>query len=118
MSCLWRTLIVLSFVALATSARAQSSDGFFGTLNKSLGVAETRGQGLLLQRCSLCHLRQLPRTAPPRGPVLTTLHLTTPQAEAQFRQKVLEGSSQMPAYKYTLQPKDIDDLVAYFKAAR
>ena len=118
MNRLWGALVALSVIGLATTVRAQSSDRFFATLNKPLGVAETRGQGVFLQRCSLCHLPQLPRTAPPRGPVLATLHLTTAQAEEQFRQKVRDGSPQMPGFKYGLQPQDIDDLVAYFKADR
>ena len=112
----WGALIVLSLIALATGARAQVPEGYFSTLKKPLGETASRGQGLFLQRCSLCHLPQLPGRAQPIGPVLTTLRLATPQAEARFREKVLEGSPLMPAFKYTLQPQDIDQLVAYFKA--
>ena len=110
--------LILSMLALGTGVLSQSSGEFFATLKKPLGEAETRGQGLFLQRCSLCHLPQLPGRAQPRGPVLATLVLETPQAEARFREKVLEGSPQMPAYKHTLQPQDVNDLVAYFKAVR
>lgn len=119
MNHVWRAVVVLGVIGLATGARAQSSNDYFSTMKQPLSEAATRGQGLFLQRCSICHLPQLPGWGLPSGPVLSgrLLRLANPQAEERFREKVLEGSSRMPAFRYGLQPQQLDDLVAYFKAA-
>ena len=104
---------------LATGARAQSADGYFSSVvKKPLGEAGTRGQGVFLQRCQICHLPQLPERSAPMGPVLNHVQMATPDAEAKFRTKVLDGSMKMPGFKYTLQQQQVDDLVAYFKAVK
>jgi mono/diheme cytochrome c family protein len=108
---------VLGALALGAAAHAQSSDAYFSKVKTPLSEAEARGHGMFLQRCSLCHLPQLPGRTPPVGPVLTGLYRSfTADSEARFRQRVLEGTPRMPAFKHTLQPQQVDDLVAYFKA--
>ena len=114
----WTIAVVSGLFALGASARAQSFDYFSSTVMKPLGEAGTRGQGVFLQRCQICHLPQLPERTPPVGPVLTHVQMATPDAEAKFRQKVLDGSAKMPGFKLALEPKQIDDLVAYFKAVK
>jgi mono/diheme cytochrome c family protein len=111
------TVAVLGVLALGAAAHAQSSDPYFSKLKTTLGEAEARGHGIFLQRCSLCHLPQLPGRTAPMGPVLAGVYRSfTAETEARFRQRVLEGTPRMPAFKHTLQPQQVDDLVAYFKA--
>ena len=86
-----------------------------------------RGKGLFLQRCSLCHLpqgRRL-RTSPPLpygpdfrilGPTLNGLFKAAkPEKESAVRNTILEGGPTMPGFQYGLEPKEMDDLIAYLK---
>lgn len=83
-----------------------------------LNDQETRGEGLFLQRCSLCHLpRKLKFGSPPTvGPSLSgAFKGATPEAEKALRQFILKGSSDMPGFQYGLEPKEMDDLVSYLR---
>ena|ERR1700732_3730979 len=83
-----------------------------------LNDQETRGEGLFLQRCSLCHLpRKLKFGSPPTvGPSLSgAFKGATPEVEKALRQFILKGSSDMPGFQYGLEPKEMDDLVSYLK---
>jgi cytochrome c2 len=88
---------------------------------------EIRGAGLFTQRCALCHL---PKTfgeggakfccMPPVEPNLIGNHLfnkdTTPDQEKALRGYIMNGGpTLMPAFKYGLEPKEIDDIIAYLK---
>jgi mono/diheme cytochrome c family protein len=88
---------------------------------------EIRGAGLFTQRCALCHL---PKTfgaggakfccMPPVEPMLIGSHLfkkdMTPNQEAGLRSFIMNGGpTLMPAFKYGLDSKEIDDIIAYLK---
>jgi mono/diheme cytochrome c family protein len=98
---------------------AQTGPGTKKTLTENrLNDQETRGEGLFLQRCSLCHLpRKLKFGSPPTvGPSLSgAFKGATPEAERALRQFILKGSSDMPGFQYGLEPKEMDDLVSYLK---
>jgi mono/diheme cytochrome c family protein len=108
---------VLALAMLVASAGwAQSSSGYFSKVTAKLGENETRGKGLFLQRCSICHLPQLPGRKPPVGPALSGyLQSPTPEKQAAARQKIVDGSPAMPGFRYALQSKDVDDIIAYLK---
>ena len=76
-----------------------------------------RGEGLFLQRCSICHLaRKLKNIGSPPtvGPDLSGVFANaTPDEEKTLRTHILRGSPNMPGFQYGLEPKDIDDLIAY-----
>jgi mono/diheme cytochrome c family protein len=76
-----------------------------------------RGDGLFLQRCSICHLaRKLKNVGSPPtvGPDLSGIFANaTPDEEKTLRTYILKGSPNMPGFQYGLEPKDIDDLIAY-----
>jgi mono/diheme cytochrome c family protein len=77
-----------------------------------------KGQGLFLERCSLCHMvRALKSGNPPTiGPSLKTVFKdTSPDEEKDLRTFILNGTPHMPGFKYALSPKEIDDLIAYLK---
>jgi mono/diheme cytochrome c family protein len=79
---------------------------------------ETRGENLFRQRCSLCHLpRKLKFGSPPViGPDLTGLFKeASPDKMKLLRGTILKGSPDMPGFQYGLEPKEVDDLIAYLK---
>jgi mono/diheme cytochrome c family protein len=85
---------------------------------------QTRGAGLFIQRCALCHLAKTFGQGGNKyccvsslGPNLGGLYKDlTPTQEKAMRQFILNGGpTYMPAWKYALEPKEIDDIVAYLK---
>jgi len=85
---------------------------------EKLSDQEVRGQGLFLQRCSLCHLpRKLKFGSPPViGPSLSgQFKDATPDQLKILRGFILKGGPDMPGFQYGLEPKEVDDLVAFLK---
>jgi mono/diheme cytochrome c family protein len=83
-----------------------------------LSETETRGEGLFLQRCSLCHLaRKLKSSTPPAlAPSLEGVFKGASTDDVtQLRGFILRGTPNMPGFQYGLTPKELDDLVAYLK---
>jgi len=79
---------------------------------------ETRGEGLFLQRCSLCHLpRKLKFGSPPVvGPNLSGLFKEADADQQKFlRGLILKGDPKMPGFQYGLEANEVDDLIAYLK---
>ncbi len=77
-----------------------------------------KGQGLFLERCSLCHqARVLKSGSPPTvGPSLKTVFKnTSPDEEKDLRTFIMNGTPHMPGFKAALSPKEMDDLIAYLK---
>ena len=106
--------VAVIWFAAGMAAVAQS--GPFAGLAANLSEAGTRGKGVFLQRCSICHLPQLPGRTPPMGPVLSAvLRDAKPEREAAIRTLILEGSPQMPGFRYTLAAQDVDGLIVFLK---
>ena len=85
---------------------------------EKLNEQETRGEGLFLQRCSLCHLpRKLKFGSPPViGPSLSgQFKDSTPDQQKILRGFILKGGPDMPGFQYGLEPKEVDDLIAFLK---
>ena len=79
----------------------------------ALSPVELTGKKLFVQRCSLCHdLLGQPSTTTV-GPWLDVE--TVKRSEDAVRQKIMNGSRRMPAWKYTLAPPQIESIVAYLK---
>lgn len=79
---------------------------------------EGRGEGLFLQRCSLCHLpRKLKFGSPPVvGPSLSGLFKEADADQQKFlRVVILKGDAKMPGFQYGLEANEVDDLIAYLK---
>jgi mono/diheme cytochrome c family protein len=87
-------------------------------MEQKLNEQETRGEGFFLQRCSLCHLpRKLkfgsPATA---GPILSgQFKEAGPDQMKALRTYILKGGPGMPGFQYGLEPKEVDDLIAFLK---
>jgi mono/diheme cytochrome c family protein len=83
-----------------------------------LSVEERRGEGLFLQRCSLCHLpRKLKFGSPPViGPALSgQFKDANPDQMKILRGFILKGGPDMPGFQYGLESGEIDELIAYLK---
>ena len=85
---------------------------------QKLHEQESRGEGLFLQRCSLCHLpRKLKFGSPPVvGPSLSGLFKEADaDQQKSLRGIILKGDAKMPGFQYGLETNEVDDLVAYLK---
>ena len=67
---------------------------------------------MLAQSCGVCHLPPA-RNARTYGPPLSKG--TAGGDNAVMRQLILEGTPRMPAFKYFLQPAEVDAIIAYVR---
>ena len=80
---------------------------------------EWRGEALFIQNCVLCHIpsnqkKYLGIQAPTL--LIGAFRGEKPLTEANARRTITEGVPKlMPAFKYTLNAKQLDDLIAYLK---
>ena len=97
--------VVVLLIASAQPAFAQQPrDG--------LTEQQRRGRMVMSQSCGVCHLSPA-RNARTYGPPLSKA--TSGGDDAKMRQYILEGTPRMPAFKYFLQPPDVDAIVAYVR---
>ena len=94
------------------------------TSDTKLTEQQQRGAGLFIQRCALCHLAKSFGAAGNKyccvaslGPSLSGMFKNIdPEQEQAMREIILNGGpTYMPGWKYGLEPKDIDDIIAYLK---
>jgi mono/diheme cytochrome c family protein len=79
-----------------------------------LSDVELAGKKLFIQRCALCHdLLGQPATTTV-GPWIDGTVVKARGDEA-VRQKIMNGSQRMPAWRHTLQPQQIDSVISYLK---
>ena len=112
--------VVLATLAAGRYAglRAQSKTTTAPGAAEKLSDDARRGEGLFLQRCSLCHLpRKLKFGSPPViGPSLSGQFKDAgPDQMKILRNFILKGGPDMPGFQYGLEPKEVDDLIAYLK---
>jgi mono/diheme cytochrome c family protein len=98
----------LALLLLLTAAPAvlaqQPADG--------LTDQQRMGRQVLSQSCGVCHLPPV-RNAKPYGPAL---HKGSAMGDDALMRKIItEGTPRMPAFKYFLQPDQIDAIVAYVR---
>jgi len=97
--------VVILLIAGAQPAFAQQPrDG--------LTDQQRRGRQVMSQSCGVCHLSPA-RNARTYGPSLSKG--TSGGDDAKMRQSILEGTPRMPAFKYFLQPPDVDAIIAYVR---
>jgi mono/diheme cytochrome c family protein len=114
--------IIPGIVALclvgAAHLSAQSQPGVAPPSSAKLSEQESRGEGLFLQRCSLCHLPRKLKfgSAPVIGPSLSgQFKDATPEQLKTLRGFILKGGPNMPGFQYGLDAKEVDDLIAFLK---
>jgi mono/diheme cytochrome c family protein len=97
---------------------AQNAPAAAASSPAKLNEQETRGENLFRQRCSLCHLPRKLKFGSPAvsGPDLTGLFREAgPDKMKLLKGSILKGSPNMPGFQYGLEPKEVDDLIAYLK---
>jgi mono/diheme cytochrome c family protein len=112
-------LVVAAFSAIGTPhLRAQNKPIAALPHSGKLNEQEKRGEGLFVQRCSLCHL--------PRNLKFGSPAVIGPNLGGQFKDAgtdqlkilrgfILKGGPEMPGFQYGFDPKEVDDLIAYLK---
>jgi mono/diheme cytochrome c family protein len=111
-------LALLLALSGAAHLSAQAKPDSTHASTPKLTEQESRGEGLFLQRCSLCHLpRKLKFGSPPVvGPTLTGLFKEADADQQKFlRGFILRGDPKMPGFQYGLEANEVDDLIAYLK---
>ena len=109
--------LVISLVVFPSGSLAQSAPSS-PTRSSTASAQVKRGEGLFLQRCSICHLDKplKPKTKPSFGPKLNGLFKSAePNKEKIVREVILKGSPDMPGFQYALDTMQINDLIAYLK---
>jgi len=94
---------------------------FFHVLNLNAQETAAAGKKLFVQRCSVCHLPPLGvRTDPPYARKLAG-YMKGPESEARARDVIRKGTSGTPGrpgFQYTLEPEQIDDIIAYLNTLK
>lgn len=113
---------VLGFAALHSGGTsgllAQTKSAVPAPASEKLSSQARRGEGLFLQRCSLCHLPRKLKFGSPAviGPSLSgQFKDAAPDQMKTLRGFILKGGPDMPGFQYGLEPKEVDDLIEYLK---
>ena len=75
-----------------------------------LTEAQLKGRRIVAQRCANCHAGNPRQPGPPLG-----RQIVETRGEALIRDKVKNGSTLMPGFQYTLQPEQIDEVIAFLR---
>jgi mono/diheme cytochrome c family protein len=122
-----RVLVASATLAFAVAAAAQAQrngEAFSSTPTVERERYDTRvfmaplaltepqlnGRRIVAQRCANCHAGNPRQPGPPLGK-----SIVENRGEAVIRDKVMKGSMLMPGFQYTLQPGQIDDIIAFLK---
>jgi mono/diheme cytochrome c family protein len=108
---------IVSPIALAAQESAPATPQKRIALRPVLNEQQKKGEALFVQNCPLCHVssNQKKRLGI-QGPVLQGL-FTEETDEDTLRQVIQQGiPEKMPGFRYALEPKQIDDLIAFLKA--
>jgi mono/diheme cytochrome c family protein len=81
----------------------------------SLSESALKGRTLWVQRCAYCHDGVGTPTYHTLGPWLGA-ETVKPDREVFVREKIARGSARMPGFRYTLQPDQIDQLIAFLRS--
>jgi len=75
-----------------------------------LTEAQLKGRRIVAQRCANCHAGNPRQPGPPLG-----RQIVETRGDAFIRDKVKNGSTLMPGFQYTLQPEQIDEIIAFLR---
>jgi mono/diheme cytochrome c family protein len=81
--------------------------------SKSLAATQFAGKKLFVQKCSVCHLPELPSYTA-YGPLLDG-KIVAARGDAAIREQIMNGSARMPGWQYTLSPAEVEEIIGYLK---
>ena len=116
-------LLLMGGILFPVAASAQSPQPSSSAPVSALSEQQRTGKRLFLQNCGLCHVPEPRNPKDPKdlgttvGPRLEGLFSgEKPRPEAVVRTFVQVGSEgKMPGFQYSLEPKDMDAIIAYLK---
>jgi len=95
---------------------------FFHVLNlNAQETAAAAGKKLFVQRCSVCHLPPLGVRTDPSYARKLAGYMKGPESEARARDVIRKGTSGtpgMPGFQFTLEPEQIDNIIAYLNTLK
>lgn len=101
-------LLLLTFAVLSLDISAQQV-----TSQPALSSQQREGRQIFQRKCAVCHV-PASSIAEPYGPKLSKALVEG--NESDVRQLIMNGSDpQMPGWKYTLQPDQINNVIEYLK---
>src|SRR5262245_37467083 len=116
----WSVLGLVLTLPIMVAAQSQQPPptalpGYYSGMDANKATVQ-RGEGIYLQRCSLCHGARIRKegTIPAPAPSLVGV-LKDAEREPLVRNIIMNGSERMPAWKYSLKDKQMADLMAYLK---
>lgn len=77
-----------------------------------LNETELKGRKIFAQRCANCHGGSAQRPGP-----LLSKQTVERRGDSFIREKATKGSMMMPGFEYSLQPVQIDQIIAFLKTA-
>src|SRR5262245_49264805 len=95
---------------------------FLHVLNSNAQQSATAsGKKLFIQRCSVCHLP--PLGVPKENPYARVLtgYMKGPESESRAREVIRKGTTGtpgMPGFQYTLEPAQIENIIAYLNTLK
>lgn len=84
-----------------------------GVADTSLNAAQLTGRNLFAQHCVVCHVRTLVTAVRTYGPPLSKESLGG--QDDVMRELIGNGTPNMPGFKYSLEPGEIGEIIAYLK---
>jgi mono/diheme cytochrome c family protein len=100
--------LMLLVGAFACPAAAQTAGG-----SPSLDATQLAGRNLFTQHCVVCHVKTLITAVRTYGPPLSQQSLGG--LDEVLLAFISTGTSNMPGFKYSLEPGEIASIVAYLK---
>src|SRR6266571_7503169 len=125
----WRALAIVALASAVAQLGVSAQDRSTNKLTVSQRVYDKRlllakpqlsedalkGRAQWVQRCAYCHDGVGTPTYKTLGPWLD-VETVRPEREASVRQFIATGSTRMPGFRYTLQPEQVDQLIAFLKS--
>jgi len=102
-----RPWVLLLVAAWPQVAAAQMPDA------ASLNPTQLLGRNTFAQHCTVCHVRTQITVQRSYGPALSKNSLGG--QDDVLRELISNGTPNMPGFKYSLEPREIDAVVAYVK---
>jgi mono/diheme cytochrome c family protein len=106
-------LIVLFAALLAALFAAWTNPAAAQTAGASLDATQTAGRNLFAQHCVVCHVKTLVTAVRTYGPSLSKE--TLGGLDEVMIAFIGTGTSNMPGFKYSLEPGEIAQIVAYLE---
>lgn len=94
--------------------RDYDMQGLIRSYEAPLSDDARKGRNLWLQRCAYCHDGVGTPTYNTFGPYLDA-ELVTQRGDSAVRDKIMKGSSTMPAFQWALKPEQVGQVIAFIK---